>query len=211
MDSMSDRAATRSGELGAGQPLASWVGALEGAPGVGLAFLWGLAEATFFFVVPDVLISLAALYRPGRAWRHVVAAVAGALVGGALMFGWAARDAKSAADAVARVPFIRARMFAHVHASYEAHGAGAIFLGPLTGTPYKIFAVEAPEFIGRGTFLLNTAPARGERFVLVWALFGVTGKWLRRRRNWTAGRLAVVPGIFWVLFYAVNWSLIVFR
>jgi membrane protein YqaA with SNARE-associated domain len=178
---------------------------------VGLAFLWGLAEATFFFVVPDVPISLAALFRPRRAWRHVVAAVVGAVIGGALMFGWAAQDAKDARDAVARVPFVKARMFAHVHASYQAHGAGAIFLGPLTGTPYKIYAVEAPEFIGRGRFLLNTAPARGERFVFVWAVFGALGTWLRRSRKWTTGRLAVVPGVFWVLFYAVNWSLIAFR
>ena len=208
---MSDRKATSSAVGEAGPGLAPLVAALEGAPGVGLAFLWGLAEATFFFVVPDVLISLAALFRPGRAWRHVVAAVAGAVIGGALMFGWAARDAEGAGDAVARVPFIRARMFAHVRAGYQAHWAGAVFLGPLTGTPYKIYAVQAPAFIGRATFLMETVPARGERFVLVWAVFGVVGAWLRRTRKWTAERMMVVPGVFWVLFYAVNWSLIAFR
>ena len=188
-----------------------WVNLLDGMPGVALAFFWGLAEGTFFFVVPDVVISLAAMLRPRRAWPHVLAAIVGSLVGGALMFGWAARNVEAARAAVAHVPFVRAEMFAKVRASYERHGLGAVFRGPLTGTPYKIYAVEAPEFVGRGEFLASTVPARGYRFVLVWIAFCVAGTMLRRYLGPTASRLVVWHGAFWVLLYAVYWGRIAFR
>lgn len=188
-----------------------WVDRLDGMPGVVLAFVWGLAEGTFFFVVPDVVISLAALVRPRRAWRHVLAAIAGAVLGGALLFNWAAQNPSSAQEAVARVPFVTSQMFTHVHESYRVHGMGAVFRGPLTGTPYKIYAVQAPEFQGRTAFLLATIPARGERFLVVWAAFGVAGAALRRYFGRTASQLALRHAAFWILFYAFYWSRIAFR
>jgi len=45
----------------------AWVPWLLGRPGIALAFLWGLAEGTLFLVVPDVLLSLAAMLGPRRA------------------------------------------------------------------------------------------------------------------------------------------------
>ena len=67
-----------------GEPVKhNWVDRLIGLPGITLAFFWGFAEGTLFFVVPDVVISLVAIVRPRSAWRHVVAAIAGALLGGA--------------------------------------------------------------------------------------------------------------------------------
>jgi membrane protein YqaA with SNARE-associated domain len=191
------------------QPL--WVDWLDGVAGVTLAFLWGLAEGTFFFVVPDVAISLAALLRPGRAWRHVLAAVAGGVLGGALLYSWSSRSPGSAHDAVARVPFVTSQMFARVHESYRLHGMAAVFRGPLTGTPYKIYAVEAPEFLGRGEFLAATVPARGYRFVAVWIVFGVAGTALRRYLGRTASQLALWHGVLWILFYAFYWGRIAFR
>ena len=209
--SLVDPAIAANGEAGASGPQPQWVDRLDGMPGVALAFFWGLAEGTFFFVVPDVVISLAALLRPGRAWRHVVAAIAGAVLGGALLFNWSTQNPAGAREAVAHVPFVTAPMFERVHESYQAHGLGAVFRGPLTGTPYKIYAVEAPEFVSRTTFLLGTVPARGERFLVVWIVFGVAGVVLRRYLGWTASQLALRHAAFWVLFYAFYWSRIAFR
>jgi membrane protein YqaA with SNARE-associated domain len=188
-----------------------WVDRLDGVPGVALAFVWGLAEGTFFFVVPDVVISLAALVRPRGAWRHAVAAIVGAVLGGALLFNWAANRPSSAQAAVARVPFVTTEMFAHAHASYVAHGMGAVFRGPITGTPYKIYAVEAPEFQGRTAFLLATVPARGERFLVVCIGFGLAGGALRRYFGRTPLQLALWHAAFWIVFYAFYWSRIAFR
>ena len=127
------------------------------------------------------------------------------------MFNWSAGNSRAAHDAVARVPFVRARMFAEVRSSYQAHGLGALFLGPAKGTPYKIYAVEAPEFLGRTTFLLGTIPARGERFLLVWAAFGIAGVRLRRSLQWTGRQLTLTCACFWVILYSCYWGMIVLR
>jgi membrane protein YqaA with SNARE-associated domain len=190
---------------------ALWVRWLVGRPGVVLAFVWGLAEGTFFFVVPDVAISLAAMLRPARAWRHVLAATLGGLVGGALMFHWAMLDGEAARAAVARVPFVRAEMTGKVDAGYARHGLGAVYLGPLGGIPYKIYAVEAPKFVGRGAFLASTVPARGYRFLAVWLFFGFAGSTLRRYLKRTDTQLLVWHGAFWVVLYGVYWGRILLR
>src|SRR5262245_3785646 len=39
-----------------------WWPALHGRPGLAAGFLWGFAEAVFFFVIPDVLLSLVTLF-----------------------------------------------------------------------------------------------------------------------------------------------------
>lgn len=209
--SLADPTVTPGGQGGASGPQPSWVNRVVGLPGVALAFLWGLAEGTFFFIVPDVAISLVAMLEPRRTSRHIVAAVAGSVVAGMILFSWSSRDPGSARGAVARVPFVTAGMFAKVHASYRMRGPGAIFLGPLSGIPYKIYAVEAPEFQGNAAFLWWTVPARAERFLIVWAGFGVAGTFLRRSQGWKASQLAILHGSFWILFYSFYWSRIAFR
>jgi hypothetical protein len=187
-------------------PGSIWQGRLLGAPGVAVAFLWGLAEGTFFFVVPDVLLSLAAMLGTRRALRHVAAAVAGAVVAGTLMYGWAA-DSLSARAAVERVPFVRPGMFVRVDASYAEHGAWALLRGPLSGIPYKVFAVQAPPHVPLPSFLLATVPARLERLLLVWLSFAGAGAALRRLqagRRWMVGLHAA----FWASFYAYYWTVI---
>lgn len=182
---------------------------LDGWPGVSLVFLWGLSEAALFFVVPDVAISLAAIVKPKQVWRHVLAALAGALMGGMLLFGWSVRSHKQAQAAVMRVPFVRAAMSSKVDAGYRRHGIRAMLLGPLTGTPFKLYAVEAPAFMDLRAFFLAGALARAERFLVVWAAFGFLGFRLRQQFRLSARHLAVVHGSFWVLLYAFYWGRIV--
>lgn len=189
----------------------SWARALAGAPGVILTLVWGFAEGTFFFVVPDVAISLVAMVETRRAWRHILAAVTGAVIAGMLFFDWSSRDPQAAGHAVRRVPFVTARMFRQADEGYRAHGVGAVFLGPLSGIPYKIYAVEAPRFLRRAVFLACTIPARAERFLIVWAGFGFAGSLLRTSWRWSASQVAALHGSFWFLFYAFYWGVIAFR
>lgn len=209
--SLTDPTVIPDGQGGASDPPPSWVRWVVGSPGVALAFLWGLAEGTFFFIVPDVAISLVTMLEPRRAWRHIVAAVAGSVVAGMILFSWSSRDPGNARGAVAKVPFVTAGMFAQVHASHRMRGPRAIFLGPLSGIPNKIYAVEAPEFLDSRVFLGWTAPARAERFLIAWAGFGIAGTFLRRSSRWTTSQLAILYGSFWVLFYCFYWSRIAFR
>ena len=46
-----------------------------------LAFAWGFLEATFFFIVPDVLLTLIACRMLRPALKASVAALTGALIG----------------------------------------------------------------------------------------------------------------------------------
>lgn len=187
-------------------PGSGWALRITGGPGILLALLWGFAEGTLFFLIPDILLSIAAALHLRRSLRHCLAATAGAMLGGALLFSWAARDYGAARGTIARVPFLRAHMFEEVARGYERRGVRALLRGPWTGTPYKIFAVQAPGRVGAVEFLLVTVPARAQRFVAVALLFGLAGNWLRQRRGWTPGWLLAVSAAVWVLFYAAYWT-----
>lgn len=188
-----------------------WGDLIAAPAGVGLAFLWGVAEGTFFFIVPDVLISLVALVRPRSGWRHILVAVAGSVLAGSVLFGWSVENPRRARQAIAEVPLVKAEMFTHVDQSFRTHGPAAILLGPLCGIPYKIYAVEAPSFLDKVAFLSLTIPARGERFLFVWAVFGAAGSLLRRRLKRTDSELALGHACVWFLLYSTYACLMHFR
>jgi membrane protein YqaA with SNARE-associated domain len=187
-----------------------WQDSLAGRPGIIAAFLWGLAEATFFFVIPDVLLSFVAILDWPRTWKHVLAAIAGALLGGVLLFHWASVDSAGARAAVTHVPFIRERMFRKVSGGFRRQGWLSMLLGSVSGIPYKLYAVEAPRFTSPLGFLLVTPPARAARFLLVWAGFGTVASWLRKRRGWPFSRLVKMHAALWIASYAFYWGRILF-
>ena len=182
-----------------------------GRPGLILAFLWGLAEATFFFIIPDVVLSFVAMLDWRSTWRHIVAALAGALLGGALLFHWSQTDPGAAHAAVARVPFITPGMFAEVNSGLDKMGLLGVLTGSVSGIPYKLYAVEAPRVSTQFAFLLATPPARAVRFTLLWMIFGAAAGWLRRRYALTARELAYIHALIWIVAYAFYWGRIVYR
>ncbi|MGH6960174.1 MAG: hypothetical protein ACREE7_06815, partial [Dongiaceae bacterium] len=132
------------------------------------ALLWGFAEATLFFIVPDVLLTALAIWRGRRvALIAAIWAVAGALIGGAVMRHWGAADPAGAAAAVAQVPAISASSIAASHGDMAADGLMPVLVGGFAGAPYKTFAIGAPSAgIGIAAFLLVSLVARGARFAL---------------------------------------------
>jgi membrane protein YqaA with SNARE-associated domain len=173
------------------------------SPGVALAFLWGFAEGTLFFILPDVPLSLAAMLRPRRALIHLAAIVAGALLAGVVMFSWASRG-PTARQAVSRVPLVTPAMFDRAESDYRHDGIWAVSRGPLRGIPYKVYAVEAPQHFSLCSFLLTTIPARLWRLLLVWLGFAGAGVLLRK-----LGRSSLAPLLHlscWILVYVVYWA-----
>jgi membrane protein YqaA with SNARE-associated domain len=168
---------------------------------VAIGALWGFGEATLFFIVPDVYITLLAIQGTSIALIGSAAAVAGALVGGAIMFRWGGTDPVGAQSVMQRLPAIDAGEIAKVTESMGKGGLGVVFLGPLRGTPYKIYAVEAGQReLSLPAFLLISVPARGVRFVLAallasWLAGGPLSGWATSNQVW-----AVIG--FWVVFYA---------
>ncbi|MBS1210219.1 MAG: hypothetical protein H6R19_2617 [Proteobacteria bacterium] len=166
-----------------------------------LAALWGLAEATVFFIVPDVLLSGVALRCPwSQVWRLCSWSLLGALLGGYVMFRWGAADALAAVAVLQQIPAIDAAMCDAVAQQLREQGLPALFIGPLSGVPYKIYAVQAGgQQLSLLLFLGLSVPARLLRFL---AVAGAT-RWICER---LPGMTTQVRMILWVLgwggFYA---------
>ncbi len=171
-----------------------------------LAFAWGLAEATVFFIVPDVLLTFLARERLRDGLTAALYALAGALLGGWSMYRigetWAA-EARQWLDAV---PAISSGMIARVAESLHTQGLTAVLLGPLSGTPYKLYALEAPGAgIGLVDFLAISVPARLGRFVLVMLLAHYALRGLCRL--WRGLPDRALLGTAWIAFYVAYFSL----
>ena len=172
-------------------------------PGTVLAFLWGFAEGTLFFILPDVALSFVAMFRPRRALLHMLAMAAGAVLAGAVMYTWSAHT-PGARAAVAHVPAVSSAMFERAERDLNQHGIWAASLGPLRGIPYKVYAVEAPAHSALWPFLLVTIPARLWRLVVVWLGFAGTGALLLKLGR--AGLSPALHAVFWIVTYAIYWA-----
>jgi len=165
-----------------------------------LAGLWGLAEATLFFIVPDVVVTWVAVRDRRSALVGCAWATVGALVGGLVMYWWGGTDGATAVAALDAVPAISGSMIEGVRASLEDRGLLALFLGPLTGTPYKIYAVQSGA-LGSNlpAFVLVSIPARAIRFVLLTLV--AAGIAHGPAKAWPLFRKRLVVGSLWALFY----------
>jgi hypothetical protein len=192
-----------------GQSAATFV---EGAglwrPPLALGFLWGLAEATLFFIIPDVVIAWAALSGWRTGLRMLLAALVGALTGGLILYAVAAARPAATVATIERVPFVGRTMIERVADSYRSRGASAILLAPGNGVPYKVYAALAPPVADPFSFVLLSIPARLARFLPAYVIFTLVGSAFRRRIENHACRTALLFALVWVSGYAVYWSLI---
>jgi membrane protein YqaA with SNARE-associated domain len=167
-----------------------------------IAAVWGFAEATVFFIGPDVWISFVAMR---RGWKAGVLAAClaciGALAGGAIMYLWGSRDTEAARHMLDMIPAISPGMIWTTGYELNHSGLVSMILGAFTGVPFKIYAVEAGALeTGLGAFLGMAVIARLMRFVLG-ALIAAAAANLLRRVYSERTILSLLAG-FWVLFYA---------
>ncbi len=168
-----------------------------------VAFAWGLAEATLFFIVPDVWIGFLALFDWRAGARAVAWAVLGAVIGGGMVYAAGARlDAAESARILLAVPAISPATIRGVDEEMRERGVASMVEGPLRGTPYKIYARTAGvQGQSPVAFLLWSIPARGVRFLLVAgvaALYGTLARRFTTRTDWLIAPYFLV----WTLFYA---------
>lgn len=167
----------------------------------GFALLWGFAEATVFFIVPDVLLSWFGLRKLRGALLACLFALLGALLGGSVVWLVSHQDPEQLRALYGALPAIDGTMINGVRQQLQAQGLVALFLGPLSGTPYKLYALEAAHLgLGYLPFLLVSIPARLLRFVLVTLAAAGFSRLLSKRLDLTQRRLVLVAG--WVAFYA---------
>ena len=167
-----------------------------------LAIAWGLAEATFFFIVPDVLLTLIACRALKPAMRATVAALVGALAGGALMCAFGSREPGSARAFLDHVPAISPNLINRVAGQISQSGLLAVLLGPLKGIPYKIYAVEwGAQNKNITALLLISIPARYIRFFLASAAARGIARLIEPLTNHRAAIEMSILAVIWVAFY----------
>lgn len=165
-----------------------------------LAFVWGLAEAVFFFIVPDVLSSRLVLCDARRGFLACLVSLAGALIGGAFLF-FLGGDSGPVLHAMDYLPGISSAMIEQARLGLEQDGLQALFSGAFSGIPYKLYAVQAAATgVGLGAFLLFSAAARLMRFGLVTAIAWAAGAALR---SVPVPAKLRIHAIAWVLFYCL--------
>ncbi|HKP13806.1 MAG TPA: hypothetical protein VJZ91_16915 [Blastocatellia bacterium] len=168
-----------------------------------VAFLWGLGEALFFFIVPDVLLTWVATRSLRSAVKASLAALAGALIGGAALVAFAHASPDTARAFLPHIPGINARLLERVSGQVDELNLLAVLFGPLKGIPYKIYAVE---WGARGgpllPFLLISIPARWVRFALSAVIARAIARIIQPLTHHRARVEALILAIIWVAFYA---------
>jgi len=168
-----------------------------------LACAWGLGEATFFFIVPDVLLTWVATRSLRAAIKATLAALAGALFGGALMVALAHASPETMHAFLLHIPGINTRLLERVAGQVNELGLLAVLFGPLKGIPYKIYAVEwGKRGGGLFTFLLISIPARWVRFALSAILTRLIARLIEPLTGHRAMIEWLVLAAVWVVFYA---------
>ncbi len=169
-----------------------------------VALLWGFAEATLFFIVPDVWLTLLALRGTGRALAGSLYAALGALIGGSIMYFWGLMDPDTALAVMDMVPAVSRGLIERVRVEHSSMGIVALFVGPFSGAPYKLYAVMSGAMgIPLPLFAFISIPARLVRFVLLSVAAGA----IARRVPWDARRKFLITLLLWSLFYALFFAL----
>lgn len=172
-----------------------------------LALGWGFAEATVFFIVPDVLLTRLALRDARRAGIACVWSLAGALAGGVCL--WMIAESGGALwllRAFESLPGIDRTLSFTAASSLNENGTVAFFTGALTGVPYKLFAVHAHmQGMSLAVFVAVSGAARFFRFGATTLLAWLVGRVLHNVSPGTRLRLHTA---FWFVFYVSYFALV---
>jgi membrane protein YqaA with SNARE-associated domain len=170
-----------------------------------VASSWGFAEATLFFVVPDVWISHAAVRSLRQGLWASVFALAGALAGGVVVYLLGLRHQRALLALYDHLPAISRDLIAQVAEQLQSLGGLGVVLGGFTGTPYKLYAAQAASAgMDLAPFLAASVLARGLRFVLVALVVALIARVLQPRLGASATQRVLI--VFWILFYGWYWS-----
>lgn len=140
--------------------------------GLWFAFGWGVAEALFFPIVPDVAVVALAVAAPRRCIPLGLCALAGSLAGGSVAYvlggipagGWL----------LAHAPLVTDRMRSHALDAMGSGGAAPLFGQPWGGIPFKVYGYQAAwAGVGFGSFAFVGTVGRAVRILLAAAVFAV--------------------------------------
>lgn len=169
------------------------------------ALLWGFCEATFFFLIPDLLFSWLAINHYRQAGTALLFALIGALAGGSLMYLLSLQlDAELLSSFLLAVPFINDSMLTAVNQGMQQAPFSTLLTSGWTGTPYKVYAVfaglhQTPFLLFIGTSLLMRLIRFSATLLLTRLVISMLSRWLSRKvlyRLWFFATAALYIGYF---------------
>ncbi|WP_326768026.1 1-acyl-sn-glycerol-3-phosphate acyltransferase [Streptomyces sp. NBC_01591] len=159
--------------------------------GVPLAFVWALAEALSWPLMPELLLGVVCVAVPRAALRMSLGALAGSLAGGLLALQLASAGVHLPA------PLTTDRMRAEVRAELALEGASAVRHQPWNGVPFKVYGAEAGRAgVPALDWFTASATARGSRTLTVGLGFAAFGLLMRRHRRQYGRYLVLLGGGF---------------
>ncbi len=165
-----------------------------------ISLLWGFAEATLFFIVPDVIITFVALSSVKHSILSSFFAGIGALFGGVIMYKWGRKNPDYAINIISKTPAVSLRMIEGVENQIKNKGYLSLFIGAFTGRPYKIYATLAGKLnLPLFTFLIISFPARILRFLLLGIIVGLISMYASSFLPYRTLVTIHISG--WVIFY----------
>ena len=171
------------------------------------ACAWGVAEATLFFIVPDVLLTYASVRHGWQAGlKLAIFAATAAALAGIGMWMWGRFDPAGAERAMLLVPAIGPDLVARTSREMAGFWPLKLFVGAITGAPYKLYAVAAGrQGVPVAAFAVASYCARFVRFAFAVTVTGLGLKMLRylKREQWAYHILTAG----WLILYAVYFSL----
>jgi membrane protein YqaA with SNARE-associated domain len=130
--------------------------------------------------MPDAALVPSAAARPGAWWRLALAATAGSCLGG--MGSYTLGRWRPARPVLARLPLVRPAMVEAADRWLAAEGALALRHQPLSGLPFKVFALLAGNRrVSLGAFVASTFVFRGVRFLAVSGVAALLGRRFERQ------------------------------
>jgi hypothetical protein len=165
-----------------------------------LVFFWAMAEALFWFVIPEFLLLLIIFMRIKRKRELLYYNIFGTIAGTVLAF-----SINLPAHLIEKLPYIQPAMTKQVAAWFEKSGIFALIHQPFSGIPYKVFAYLAPNYhILIILFIVTAIVVSIARYFVVYYLLDLLYPLLHRYvyRNYVYLFLVVVF-IFSLLFIRV--------
>jgi membrane protein YqaA with SNARE-associated domain len=165
----------------------------------GISFLWGLLEATIFFIVPDVYLTKTALRSFKKAFISLGYALLGAIIGGSLMYFLGTSYYVETLRVMNDIPAISNDLIAIVEDGVQEDPYNALLFGALKGIPFKLFALAFGHYnISYPQFLCLAFIARSLRFMIsmsiAWTVNLSLIKYSLKKRQ-------VILYLFWTIFY----------
>lgn len=176
--------------------------------GTVIGAVWGFAEATLFFIVPDVWLGWIALTNLKRAMLATIGALVGAVIGGVLVAVVSGQvSPESSARVMDAVPAVSPAMIREVDADIAERGSRAIMDGPVRGVPYKLYArAVGIEGGPDAAFVYWSILGRAYRWIILIPLIALVAYLVRRYLGLSLRQARWVYVAGWCLFYA--WYLI---